>query len=75
MKTRLFAAVLALALPLCAQDASAETEAVFYKAFYLEKGARDFAGAMNLYSKFLTKRMILEGITSLEEVLRVSRED
>lgn len=53
MKTRIVSALLALALPLCAQDNSADTENTFYKAFYLEKGARDFAGAMDLYSKFL----------------------
>ena len=56
MKIRFASALLALALPLFAQDpAASETEAVFYKAFYLEKGQRDFAGAMALYEQFLTK--------------------
>ena len=53
MKTRFVSALLALALPLCAQDVSTAADSTFYKAFYLEKGARDFAGAMELYSKFL----------------------
>ncbi|MFM1870906.1 MAG: hypothetical protein RL398_328 [Planctomycetota bacterium] len=56
MKTRFAAALFALALPLCAQaPVSAETEAIFYKAFYLEKGPRDFAQAMTLYEQFLAK--------------------
>ncbi len=56
MKTRFAAALFALALPLCAQaPVSAETEAIFYKAFYLEKGPRDFAAAMALYDEFLAK--------------------
>lgn len=55
MKTRILSALLACALPmaLSAQDATADAEATFYKAYYLERGARDFAGAMNLYEKFL----------------------
>ncbi|MCA8975330.1 MAG: hypothetical protein KDC98_11455, partial [Planctomycetes bacterium] len=53
MRTRFVSALLALALPICAQDPSAEAENNFYKAFYLEKGARDFSGAMELYAKFL----------------------
>jgi hypothetical protein len=56
MKLRFASLLLALALPLSAQDpVAAETEAMFYKAFYLEKGQRDFAGAMDLYEKFLAK--------------------
>ena len=56
MKIRIASALLALALPLVAQDpAASETEAMFYKAFYLEKGQRDFAGAMALYEQFLAK--------------------
>ncbi|MFY9345768.1 MAG: hypothetical protein WAT39_24970 [Planctomycetota bacterium] len=56
MKIRFASVLLALALPLSAQGATADqSEAVFYKAFYLEKGQRDFAGAMALYSEFLTK--------------------
>ncbi|MBL8726742.1 MAG: hypothetical protein JNK49_22060 [Planctomycetes bacterium] len=56
MKIRFASALLALALPLCAQDstnAAAQAEGMFYKAFYLEKGPRDFAGAMALYEQFL----------------------
>jgi hypothetical protein len=56
MKIRFATALLALALPLCAQDstnATAQAEGMFYKAFYLEKGPRDFAGAMALYEQFL----------------------
>lgn len=61
MKTRFAAALFALALPLCAQapisqaPVAAETEGLFYKAFYLEKGPRDFAQAMTLYEQFLAK--------------------
>ena len=56
MRTRIATTLLALALPLVAQDpASAQVEAVFYKAYYLEKGQRDFAGAMALYQQFLEK--------------------
>ncbi|MBL8752930.1 MAG: hypothetical protein JNK15_06470 [Planctomycetes bacterium] len=57
MKIRFASALLALALPLCAQDPTATdpTESVFYKAFYLEKGQRDFVGAMALYEQFLNK--------------------
>ncbi|MCB9887619.1 MAG: hypothetical protein H6838_19160 [Planctomycetes bacterium] len=56
MKTGIAAALFALALPLCAQaPVSAETEMLFYKAFYLEKGPRDFAQAMELYDAFLAK--------------------
>ena len=57
MKIRIASPLLALALPLCAQDAGAPADAenMFYKAFYLEKGQRDFAGAMALYEQFLTK--------------------
>ncbi|MBM4060145.1 MAG: hypothetical protein FJ265_03475 [Planctomycetes bacterium] len=56
MKFRIAAALLALALPLAAQDGAqdpAQAENLFYKAFYLEKGTRDFAGAMALYEQFL----------------------
>jgi tetratricopeptide (TPR) repeat protein len=50
------AAMFALAAPLSAQaPAASEVEAIFYKAFYLEKGQRDFAGAMTLYEQFLSK--------------------
>lgn len=56
MKIRIASLLLALALPLAAQEpVAAETEAMFYKAFYLEKGQRDFAGAMALYEQFLAK--------------------
>jgi len=56
MKIRIASLLLALALPLAAQEpVAAETEAMFYKAFYLEKGQRDFAGAMSLYEQFLAK--------------------
>ncbi len=56
MKIRIASLLLALALPLAAQEPiAAETEAMFYKAFYLEKGQRDFAGAMALYEQFLAK--------------------
>lgn len=56
MTIRFASALLALALPLCAQDpnnATVSAENLFYKAFYLEKGPRDFAGAMALYEQFL----------------------
>lgn len=54
MKLSIASALLALALPLAAQASTAnEIENTFYKAFYLEKGERDFAGAMALYEKFL----------------------
>lgn len=61
MKIRIAATLLALALPLVAQepghtaDAAPQVEATFYKAYYLEKGKRDFDGAMALYSSFLEK--------------------
>ncbi|MEC8653731.1 MAG: hypothetical protein VXY92_14345 [Planctomycetota bacterium] len=56
MKIRIASTLLALALPLVAQDAPAsQVEAVFYKAYDLEKGQRDFAGAMTLYQEFLEK--------------------
>ena len=55
MKIRFASALLALALPMAAQDASVATENLFYKAFYLEKGTRDFAGAMALYEQFLNE--------------------
>jgi hypothetical protein len=54
MKTRFAALLLALALPIAAQEpAASPTEAIFYKAFYLEKGQMDYAGAMVLYDQFL----------------------
>ena len=56
MTIRFASALLALALPICAQDpAASQVENVFYKAYYLEKGQRDFAGAMTLYEQFLEK--------------------
>jgi hypothetical protein len=56
MKFRFASALLALALPLAAQaPAASEVEVMFYKAFYLEKGQRDFVGAMALYEEFLAK--------------------
>jgi hypothetical protein len=54
MNIRFTSALLALALPILAQDAATQPENIFYKAFYLEKGTRDFAGAMALYEQFLT---------------------
>jgi hypothetical protein len=54
MKLRLASLLLTLALPLAAQaPAATEAEVMFYKAFYLERGERDFLGAMDLYQKFL----------------------
>jgi len=53
MKIRFASALLALSLPLFAQDPAAQAETMFYKAFYLEKGPRDFAAAMTLYEQFL----------------------
>ena len=56
MKIRFASALLALTLPLCAQaPVAAEAETLFYKAFYMEKGQRDFVGAMDLYQQFLDK--------------------
>lgn len=56
MKFRIASALFALALPLAAQSPTAqEAEVMFYKAFYLEKGQRDFVGAMALYEEFLQK--------------------
>jgi hypothetical protein len=55
MKIRIASTLLALALPLVAQEPASQVEAVFYKAYYLEKGQRDFAGAMTLYQQFLEK--------------------
>jgi hypothetical protein len=55
MKIRVASALLALTLPLFAQDPAGQAEALFYKAFYLEKGPRDFAQAMTLYEEFLAK--------------------
>ncbi|MGC6487223.1 MAG: hypothetical protein ACON4Z_06240, partial [Planctomycetota bacterium] len=55
MKIRIASTLLALALPLVAQEPASQVEAVFYKAYYLEKGQRDFAGAMALYTQFLDK--------------------
>lgn len=54
MNIRFTSALLALALPVLAQgDAVTAPENLFYKAFYLEKGTRDFVGAMALYEQFL----------------------
>ncbi|HEB52127.1 MAG TPA: hypothetical protein ENI87_02610 [bacterium] len=64
--TRIATTLLALAIPLCAQEqkpvtsektsqSTSQIEAVFYKAYYLERGQRDFAGAMALYEEFLAK--------------------
>ena len=55
MKIRIASTLLALALPLVAQEPASQVEAVFYKAYYMEKGQRDFAGAMALYEEFLAK--------------------
>ena len=50
MKIRFAAALFALALPLMSQDAaSAPAETLFYKAYWMEKGERNFAEAMSLY--------------------------
>ena len=53
MMIRVASALLALTLPLFAQEPAAQAETLFYKAFYLEKGPRDFAQAMTLYEQFL----------------------
>lgn len=61
MNIRFASAFLAIALPLAAQapasqaPATSDSEAIFYKAFYLEKGPKDYAGAMALYDQFLAK--------------------
>jgi tetratricopeptide (TPR) repeat protein len=58
MKIRFASLLLAVALPLAAQTptpVASEVETMFYKAFYLEKGELDFAGAMSLYEQFLAK--------------------
>ncbi|MBL8738461.1 MAG: hypothetical protein JNL12_18670 [Planctomycetes bacterium] len=56
MKIRFASALLALALPVLAQDPTAtDAEVLFYKAYYLEKGPKDHAAAMELYQKFLDK--------------------
>lgn len=58
MKIRIASLLLAAALPVAAQTpapVASEAEAMFYKAFYLEKGELDFAGAMSLYEQFLAK--------------------
>src|SRR5688500_15980124 len=58
MNLRLTSIVLALALPLAAQTPAAsasETENLFYKAFWLEKGERNSPAAMLLYEEFLAK--------------------
>lgn len=56
MKIRFASALLALALPVLAQDPIAsDAEVMFYKAYYLEKGPKDHAAAMELYQKFLDK--------------------
>ncbi|HZN40069.1 MAG TPA: hypothetical protein VFD82_14780 [Planctomycetota bacterium] len=53
MKIRIASTLLALMLPLAAQEPAANHEAIFYKAYYLEKGARDREGASVLYEQFL----------------------
>ena len=54
MNTRFAAALFALALPVLAQTSvPANAETNFYKAFWMEKGERNFAGAMALYEQFL----------------------
>lgn len=58
MKTRFAATLLALALPLLAQEptpTASPTEAIFYKAYYLENGTLDYPAAMVLYEQFLAK--------------------
>jgi len=57
MKTRFASALFALALPLLAQQepAAAPAENLFYKAYWLEKGERNFAEAMTLYDQFLAQ--------------------
>ncbi len=52
MKIRFAAALFALSFPLLAQDPAA-SEALFYKAYWLQNGERNFAEAMTLYDKFL----------------------
>jgi tetratricopeptide (TPR) repeat protein len=54
MMMRSAATLFALAMPLLAQaKAPTEHEAIFYKAFYLERAERDHANAMVLYEQFL----------------------
>src|SRR5262245_46911303 len=53
MKIRIAPTLLALMLPLAAQEPAANHEAIFYKAFYLEKGPRDRETASVLYEQFL----------------------
>ena len=53
MSVRFASALFALSLPLFAQEQKPAAETMFYKAFYLEKGQHDFAGAMALYEQFL----------------------
>lgn len=54
MRFRFATALFALALPVLAQDAQAvPAENLFYKAYWLEKGERNFAEAMSLYDQFL----------------------
>ena len=60
MKIRFASALFALALPVLAQApaANAAAENTFYKAFWMEKGERNFAGAMALYEQFLKDSQI-----------------
>jgi tetratricopeptide (TPR) repeat protein len=54
--TRTLAALTMLALPIAAQEAKGTTtdpDAVFFKAFYLEKGERQNRQALELYQQFL----------------------
>lgn len=56
MKIPFASALFALTLPLVAQNptpVASEAEVMFYKAYWLEKGQNDFAGAMVLYEQFL----------------------
>ena len=59
MKLTIASTLLALALPLVAQDTQepkvSSAEAMFYKAYYLEKGDRKFEEAVVLYQAFLAK--------------------
>ena len=57
MNLRIASALLALALPLAAQEPAADlaTENMFLKAYYLEGMQKDFVGAMALYEQFLAK--------------------
>lgn len=57
MTIRTLAALVLLALPMTAQDPKGSTttdqESIFFKAFYLERGARAEKEALDLYQQFL----------------------